>query len=97
MKVLLKQSIELYGARYSVGLRDIPEGHCCGRDWDWAVNAGYAELIDKPVAVVAEPEAVVEAVVVADEPISETVEAVAEVQAEPEAVVEVEVKHGKKK
>lgn len=67
MKVMLRQTIELYGDRYSVGLRDIPEGHACGDQWDYAVKAGWVQFVDKPaepvVAVAAEVEPIAEVVV----------------------------------
>ena len=98
MKVLLRQSISLYGVDYSVGLREIPDGHACGDAWDIYVKAGWIVPQVKP----AEPEAVAEVVVaeveqeakpdgeVVVDAVSETVE----VEAETEAVAE---KHSRKK
>ena len=37
----MRQAVLLFGERYSVGLRDIPAGHCCGADWDYALKCGY--------------------------------------------------------
>lgn len=97
MKVLLRQSISLYGADYSVGLREIPDGHACGDAWDVYVKAGWIVPQVKP----AEPEAVAEVVAVEPEAepdgkvavdaVSETVE----VEAEPEAVAEVSTRKKK--
>lgn len=98
MKVLLRQTVDLFGTRYGVGLRDIPEGHACGEDWDIYVKAGWIGFIDGEPAKQAEPEATVE---VADETVVEdTADAVetqadvvvesdaVDVKAEPEATVE---------
>lgn len=41
MQVVVRQAVLLFGERYSVGLRDIPAGHCCGADWDYALKCGY--------------------------------------------------------
>ena len=41
MQVVVHQAVLLFGERYSVGLRDIPAGHCCGADWDYALKCGY--------------------------------------------------------
>lgn len=40
MLVVVRQSVLLYGVRYAVGLRDIPEGHCCGAEFDAFVADG---------------------------------------------------------
>lgn len=40
MQVVVRQSVLLYGVRYAVGLRDIPEGHCCGAEFDAFVVDG---------------------------------------------------------
>jgi len=92
MKVLLRQSISLYGADYGVGLREIPDGHACGEAWDIYVKAGWIVPQGKPVEKPAEPEAAAEAVAVevADDADSETVD----IEAEPEAAAE---KHSRKK
>ena len=37
------QTIDLYGTRYGVGLRDIPAGHACGVAWDGFVDAGWVK------------------------------------------------------
>lgn len=41
MQVVVRQAVLLFGERYGVGLRDIPAGHCCGADWDYALKCGY--------------------------------------------------------
>lgn len=41
MQVVVRQAVMLFGERYSVGLREIPAGHCCGYDWDYALKCGY--------------------------------------------------------
>ena len=41
MQVVVRQAVLLFGERYSVGLRDILAGHCCGADWDYALKCGY--------------------------------------------------------
>ena len=88
MKVLFRQTIDLYGTRYNVGLRDIPEGHACGADWDIYVKAGWVVVQDKPKAVeaveveaapVAEVAVEVAEDVVADDPESTEAAPVAEV------------------
>lgn len=94
MKVLLRQTIDLFGARYGVGLRDIPDGHACGADWDIYVKAGWIVVQDKPKAA--------EAVVVEAAPVADVIEEVADVIAdEPEtteaAPVADVVKRSKKK
>ena len=99
MKVLLRQSISLYGADYSVGLREIPDGHACGDAWDIYVKAGWIVPQVKP----AEPEAVAAEAVVEVEPEAEPDGEVAvdaesetvEVEAEPEAVAEVSTRKKK--
>ena len=99
MKVLLRQSISLYGVDYSVGLREIPEGHACGDAWDIYVKAGWIIPQVKP----AEPEAVAEVVVVEVKPEAEPDGEVAvdaesetvEVKAETEAVAEVSTRKKK--
>lgn len=99
MKVLLRQSISLYGADYSVGLREIPDGHACGDAWDVYVKAGWIVPQVKP----AEPEAVAEVVVVEVKPEAEPDGEVAvdaesetvEVKAETEAVAEVSTRKKK--
>lgn len=53
--VIVRQAIDLYGVRYRTGLRDIPEGHQCGDEWDYAVKCGYVEPVAKKAAVVADP------------------------------------------
>ncbi len=74
--VIVRQTVDLYGTRYKVGLRDIPEGHQCGHEWDGAVAAGYVE----PVAKVSQKAAeVVESVVEAVQVVSDSVAALAEV------------------
>lgn len=67
--VIVRQTIDLYGTRYKVGLRDIPEGHQCGHEWDGAVSAGYVEPVVKVAQKATEAaDNVVEAVqVVADQ------------------------------
>ncbi len=99
MKVLLRQSISLYGVDYSVGLREIPEGHACGDAWDIYVKAGWIIPQVKP----AEPEAVAAEAVVEVEPeakpdgevVVDAVSETAEVEAEPEAVAEVSTRKKK--
>lgn len=99
MKVLLRQSISLYGVDYSVGLREIPDGHACGDAWDVYVKAGWIVPQVKP----AEPEAVAEVVVVEVKPEAEPDGEVAvdaesetvEVKAETEAVAEVSTRKKK--
>ncbi len=99
MKVLLRQSISLYGADYSVGLREIPDGHACGDAWDVYVKAGWIVPQVKP----AEPEAVAEVVAVEIKPEAEPDGEVAvdaesetvEVKAETEAVAEVSTRKKK--
>lgn len=78
--VIVRQTVDLYGTRYKVGLRDIPEGHQCGHEWDGAVAAGYVEPVAKVAQKAAEVvESVVDAVeVVAEQAVSEVVEAVAD-------------------
>lgn len=68
--VIVRQTIDLYGTRYKVGLRDIPEGHQCGHEWEGAVAAGYVE----PTAKVSQKAAeVVESVIDAVEVVAEQV------------------------
>ena len=99
MKVLLRQSISLYGADYSVGLREVPEGHACGDAWDIYVKAGWivpqvkpaeTEAVAEVVAVEIKPEAEPDGEVAVDAE-SETVE----VKAETEAVAEVSTRKKK--
>lgn len=67
MKVILLQTVDLYGTRYGVGLRDIPAGHACGVAWDGFVNAGWVKFLDAPAeklaAVVEEVAEVIEEVI----------------------------------
>jgi hypothetical protein len=92
MKVLLRQTIDLYGVRYSVGMRDIPDGHCCGADWDSFVKAGWVVVQDKPKAV---ETVVVEAAQA--EPVADVVESDAADDAVVEAVEVVEAAKPKRK
>lgn len=78
-RVLVRQAVDLYGVRYHVGLRDIPAGHACGANWDYAVNAGYVDVQDKPLPL---PESVLAAETVDPEPVvyADSLEAPAEVE-----------------
>ena len=88
MKVLLRQTIDLYGVRYGVGLRDIPDGHACGADWDCYVKAGWIVPQDKPKAVEA---VAVEPVAVEAAQVAEVAVEVADVVAESDVVDSVPV------